>query len=67
MTQESFKTIVLRPSKGHFITQAGDVPIGERMVASMVALGANDSPDNYKEIDKAEAEEIRMAQRENEE
>lgn len=62
MTQESFKTTVLRPSSGHYLTQAADVPIEERMIASVVALGANDSADNYVEIDAETAEQIRQDQ-----
>lgn len=62
MTQESFNTTVLRPSSGHYLTQAGDVDIEERMIASVVALGANDSADNYVEIDEATAEGIRQNQ-----
>lgn len=64
MTQESFKTTVLRPSANHYLTQAGDVDIEERMIASVVALGRGDSIENYKEIDQAEADEIREAQAE---
>ena len=62
MTQESFKTTVLRPSPGHYLTQAADVDINDRMIASVVALGANDSADNYTEIDEATAEQIRQDQ-----
>lgn len=62
MTQESFKTTVLRPSSGHYLTQAADVDINDRMIASVVALGANDSADNYVEIDEETAEQIRQDQ-----
>ena len=62
MTQESFKTPVLRPSPGHYLTQAADVDINDRMIASVVALGANDSADNYVEIDEETAEQIRQDQ-----
>ena len=33
MTQETFKTTVLRPSPGHYLTQAADVDINDRMIA----------------------------------
>ncbi len=62
MTQETFKTTILRPAKDHFLTQVQDVDIKERMIASVVALGKYDSADNYKEISAEEAEEIRKAQ-----
>lgn len=64
MTTESFKTTVIRAAEGHFLTQSADVDIRERMVVSVIALGANDSADNYREITNAEAEEIREQQRE---
>ncbi len=63
MTIESFKTTVLRASQGHFLTQSADVDIKERIVASVIALGKNDSEANYKEITETEAEEIRQAQK----
>lgn len=62
MTQESFNTVIIRPSAGHYLTQSADVPIEERMIASVIALGANDSADNYTEIDETEAEQIRQDQ-----
>lgn len=64
MKQEEFKTIVLTAGEGMYLTQT-EAPenIEEAMVVTTVALGRHDSPENWKEITAAEAEELREAQR----
>lgn len=41
-----------------YLTQVDDVDIEERVIATTVAIGANDSVSNWKEITSAEAESI---------
>lgn len=54
---------VLTPSEGYMLTQAAETDIENRIVTSQVILAVNDSPDNWREIPKAEAEAI-LAQQE---
>lgn len=55
MKQESYTTILLKADENKFITQADqDIDIKDRVIGTVVALGANDSPDNWKEIDAGE-------------
>lgn len=62
MTQTDYTTRVLRPEPGMFLTQAGDVPLPERIVtAGPVYLAANDSPENWRETDAAEAGTLNAA------
>lgn len=56
MTQEQFTTQVIKPAEGKFLTQAGDVDIRQRVVATAVALGANSSASDWKEISAKQAE-----------
>ncbi len=64
MKQEEFKTIVLTAGEGMYLTQAEPPEnIEEAMVVTTVALGRHDSPENWREITAAEAEELREAQR----
>lgn len=56
-------TKVIRPSEGHYLTQVDEeISITDRMVATVIAIGKNDSPDNYKEITQEEADAIRQEQ-----
>ena len=58
METKSYNTTILTPAEGHYLTQAGDVDISERVVATAIALGRHDSPDNYREITPAEADAL---------
>ena len=59
MKKTSFTTIILTASKGKYLTQAtSDIDIQDRVICNQVALGKNDSPDNWCEISKADAEEF---------
>lgn len=62
MTSKQFTTTVLTPADGMYLTQKGDVEISQRIIARTVALDANDSPDNWREITQAEADAYRAAQ-----
>ncbi len=64
MTQTDYTTRVLHADEGHFLTQAGEVPIPDRAVTETVYLAATDSPDNWREITADEAAAILEAQRE---
>lgn len=59
MKQTSFTTIILTAGRGKYLTQASqDVDIKDRVIGKKVALGANDSPDNWCEISEADKEEF---------
>lgn len=54
---------VLTPDEGYMLTQAAETDIENRIVTSQVILAVNDSPDNWREIPKSEADAI-LAQQE---
>lgn len=58
MDISNYTTIVLSSQEGMFLTQVDAMEIEDRIVATRVALGSNDSPDNWKEITAEEAESI---------
>ena len=62
MIIEEFKTIVIKASEGKFLTNAKEVEITDRIIATTIALGKFDSADNYKEISAQEAEEYKRLQ-----
>jgi hypothetical protein len=63
MEQTTYTTRVLIPTKGFKITQADDAtPLQERIFSDKIYLAVNDSPDNYKEITLAQAEELQRQQ-----
>lgn len=64
MIQSNYTVVVLEPSEGHTLTQSQDVEIQNRILSKKVFLAVNDSPNNWKEITDAEADEIRLAQEE---
>lgn len=59
MTLNNFTTVVITPDEGKFLTQKADVEIKDRVIATTVALGKDDSPDNWVEISKAQADEYK--------
>lgn len=63
MTSENFTTTILRPEEGMFLTNAGDVDIRNRVIATTIALGRNDSAENYVEIDADKADAYRAEQK----
>ncbi len=63
MKSNSFTTIILEAEPNHYLTQSDDsIELKDRIIASMIALGKHDSPDNYKEITKEEGDEIKAQQ-----
>lgn len=64
MQQENFTTRVLRADTGFYLTQKAEVDIMDRTLADVVALGKNDSPENWREISGEEAEAYRAARNE---
>lgn len=64
MKTEEYTTTVLTPEEGHLLTQVADVDIRERIVATSVALGRNDSVAGWREITEEEGEEYRRLRRE---
>lgn len=64
--ETSTYTVTLRritAAEGHVLTQADDsTPITDRTFGSEITLAANDSPDNWKEITTAEADELKRRQ-----
>lgn len=61
MIQTTYTTRVLVPEEGHYITQAEDVEIKDRVFSNKVFLAYNDSPSNWKEITADEATELMAA------
>lgn len=65
MEVQNFTTKVIKASEGKFLTQVDDtVSIESRITSDTIALGKNDSAENYKEISEEEANEIRKKQEE---
>lgn len=62
MKSNQFVTIIITPENGYYLTQSNDVEIKDRIVCSQVALGSNDSVDNWKEITIEEGNEIKAQQ-----
>ena len=65
MTTSQFTTIILKPSEGFVLTQADEkTPLAKMVFASQIALGSNDSLENWKEITVEEAERLKEEQKE---
>lgn len=64
MVQNEFKTTVIATEEGKYLTQSFEVDLLNRVVASAIALGKNDTVENWKEITKEEADTIRKQQAE---
>lgn len=63
MKTNEYKTTIITAADGKYITNADDnVDIKDRLIATSIALGKFDSVDNYKEITKEEADELKAAQ-----
>lgn len=54
--------MVIKADNGKFLTQSDDVDIKDRVIATSVALGKNDSMLNWREISATEAENYRKEQ-----
>lgn len=63
MVTNEFKTTIITAKEGYYITNVSDdIDIKDRLIATSIALGKFDSVDNYKEITKAEADDLKAAQ-----
>ena len=48
MTSENYSSVILKAKEGFYITEVDDsIDIQNRTIATAVALGTNDSADNY--------------------
>ena len=54
---------ILTPDEGYILTQSAETANENRIVTSQVILAVNDSPSNWREIPKSEANAI-LAQQE---
>ena len=62
MTQQDILVRILRPTEGHYLTEADETTdITVRTIADEVTLAESDSPDNWREITADEAAEIGRA------
>lgn len=64
MIRKEFLTTIIEASENCYLTQSNDVELQDRIVASTIALGKNDSVDNWKEITIEEGDSIKQQQEE---
>lgn len=64
MKQQEYITMVITPEEGHFLTQAEDIDIMQRVFSKEIFLAVTDSPANWKEITEDEANIIIAYQKE---
>lgn len=65
MNIRRFTTTIIKATEGFILTNAsGDIDIKDRLFASELALGANDSEDNYIEMPIEKARSLMEAQEE---
>ena len=62
MTTENYSSVIIKAKEGFYITEVDSIDIQNRTIATAVALGTNDSADNYKEITAEEADELKRLQ-----
>ena len=63
MTSENYSSVIIKSKEGFYITEVDDsIDIQNRTIATAIALGTNDSVDNYKEITAEEADELKKMQ-----
>ena len=55
---------ILKPNAGCVLTQSADVDLQNRVFSEEIWLAATDSPDNWKDISIAEAEQLKRQQEE---
>lgn len=58
MIVKDFNTTVITADEGKYLTQNCELDINNRVIATTIALGKNDSVDNWKEITKEEGNSI---------
>lgn len=64
MTTENYTSIVMTAEGDNYLTQIADVELSQRVVATKIALSKFSTVDDWKEISKAEGDEIINAQNE---
>lgn len=64
MKEQEYITRVITPEEGHFLTQAEDIDIMQRVFSKEIFLAVTDSPANWKEITEDEANIIIAYQKE---
>lgn len=62
MVTSSYTTIVLTAAEGCYLTQANCEDIRAAVITERVYLAKSDSPDNWREITAAEADDIKAQQ-----
>lgn len=63
MTSENYSSVIIKAKEGFYITEVDDsIDITKRIIATAIALGTNDSAENYKEITAEEADELKRQQ-----
>ena len=63
MITENYSSVIIKAKEGFYMTEVDDsIAIQNRTIATAVALGTNDSADNYKEITAEEANELKRLQ-----
>lgn len=62
MVTSSYTTIVLTAAQGCYLTQANCADIRAAIITERVYLANTDSPDNWREITAAEADDIKAQQ-----
>lgn len=62
MKKSNYTVQIIEPNEGFTLTQSAEVDVKTRIFSKKIYLAVNDSPDNWKEITDAEAEELQAEQ-----
>lgn len=62
MKKSNYTVQIIEPNEGFTLTQSAEVDVKARTFSKKIYLAVNDSPDNWKEITDAEAEELQAEQ-----
>jgi hypothetical protein len=62
MKRSNYTVQIIEPNEGFTLTQSAEVDVKARIFSKKIYLAVNDSPDNWKEITDAEAEELQAEQ-----
>ena len=62
MKKSNYTVQIIEPNEGFTLTQSAEVDVNARIFSKKIYLAVNDSPDNWKEITDAEAEELQAEQ-----
>lgn len=62
MKRSNYTVQIIEPNEGFTLTQSAEVDVKARIFSKKIYLAVNDSPDNWKEITDAEAEELQVEQ-----